>query len=336
MTSEVFEIVEGGAISTHSFNGDRTKVCLSANSNDIRIYGKKGANWVLEHTLLQHDQRVTAVHWAPNSDRIVSCAQDRNAYVWSKDQDGKWKPTLVLLRINRAATCVKWSPQENKFAVGCGARLICVCYFDEENDWWVAKHIKENILSTVLTVDWHPNGAILAAGSADFKTYLFSCAIKGIDKKPAETAWGTSDKMRSWGCMLQQYTSAGNGWVHGVAFSPSGNQLAWVSHAATISFVDSTVSTESCETVLLPSLPLRSILFTSEMSVVAAGYDCIPYLFSKTNNTWKMSRKIDEPSGDEKKKGSVFAAMDRFKQLDSRATNKDDTTNLNSIHQNAV
>ena len=32
--------------------------------------------------------------------------------------DGKWKHTLVLLRINRAATCVRWSPQENKFAVG--------------------------------------------------------------------------------------------------------------------------------------------------------------------------------------------------------------------------
>ena len=30
--------------------------------------------------------------------------------------------TLVLLRINRAATCVRWSPEENKFAVGSGAR----------------------------------------------------------------------------------------------------------------------------------------------------------------------------------------------------------------------
>jgi hypothetical protein len=32
--------------------------------------------------------------------------------------DKKWKYTLVLLRINRAATCVRWSPNENKFAVG--------------------------------------------------------------------------------------------------------------------------------------------------------------------------------------------------------------------------
>jgi actin related protein 2/3 complex subunit 1A/1B len=33
-----------------------------------------------------------------------------------------WKPTLVLLRINRAATYVKWSPKEDKFAVASGAR----------------------------------------------------------------------------------------------------------------------------------------------------------------------------------------------------------------------
>ena len=36
--------------------------------------------------------------------------QDRNAYVWNFS-DGQWKPMLVILRINRAATCVSWSPK---------------------------------------------------------------------------------------------------------------------------------------------------------------------------------------------------------------------------------
>lgn len=78
----------------------------------------------------------TGIDWAPKSDRIVTCGADRNAYVWSQ-KDGVWKPTLVILRINRAATFVKWSPLENKFAVGSGARLISVCYFESENDWYV-------------------------------------------------------------------------------------------------------------------------------------------------------------------------------------------------------
>ena len=62
--------------------------------------------------------------------------QDRNAYVWT--HDGKeWKPSLVVLRINRAATCVKWSPLETKFAVGSGARSISICHFEQEHDWYV-------------------------------------------------------------------------------------------------------------------------------------------------------------------------------------------------------
>ena len=59
--------------------------------------------------------------------------------------NGEWRHTLVLLRINRAATCVRWSPKENKFAVGSGDRLISICYFEAENDWWVSKHIKASV-----------------------------------------------------------------------------------------------------------------------------------------------------------------------------------------------
>ncbi len=77
----------------------------------------------------QHDKLITSIDWAPDSNRIVTCSQDRNAYVWQEQPDletGKlvWKPTLVLLRINRAATHVRWSPKEDKFAVASGARYL--------------------------------------------------------------------------------------------------------------------------------------------------------------------------------------------------------------------
>lgn len=77
---------------------------------------------------------VAGIDWAPDSNRIVTCGADRNAYVWTL-KEGAWKPTLVILRINRAARCVRWSPRENKFAVGSGSRLISICYFEQENDW---------------------------------------------------------------------------------------------------------------------------------------------------------------------------------------------------------
>ena len=87
---------------------------------------------------------------------------------------------LVVLRLSRAATCVKWSPLENKFAVGSGrapyhasfglipnsyrllvlilsftvgAKLVAVCYYDEDQDFWVRNSIFVNVrvLSNHLT-----------------------------------------------------------------------------------------------------------------------------------------------------------------------------------------
>lgn len=120
-----------GPITAHSFNADRTRLAVCANTNEIQIYSRPDvsptATWTLEHTLSEHDKLVTSIDWAPNSNRIVTCSQDRNAYVWTKTQDPQtglevWKPTLVLLRLNRAATFVRWSPNEEKFAVASGAR----------------------------------------------------------------------------------------------------------------------------------------------------------------------------------------------------------------------
>ena len=32
----------------------------------------------------QHDLRVNDIDWAPQTNRIVTCSADRNAYVWVK------------------------------------------------------------------------------------------------------------------------------------------------------------------------------------------------------------------------------------------------------------
>lgn len=154
--------------------------------------------------------------------------QDRDAYVWKQGPDKKWTPTQVLLRINRAATCVKWSPDgellkfqlefhiqslirfsyftENKFAAGSGARIISVCYFEQANDWWVSKHIKKPIKSTVNSLDWHPNNVLLAAGCADFKVKIFSGFIKEIEDNFPVTAWG--NKGSTLGNLLVEFTNS--------------------------------------------------------------------------------------------------------------------------------
>lgn len=47
----------------------------------------------------------------------------------------------------------------------------------------MAKQLKKPIRSTVLSVDWHPNNVLLAAGSADMKARVLSAYIKDVDKR---------------------------------------------------------------------------------------------------------------------------------------------------------
>lgn len=322
-----------GPLSGVAFSPDRSQVAVSPNSNEAHIYTKKGDDWELTNTLAEHDKLITAISWAPNSNRIVTCSQDRNAYVWTPTEQG-WKPALVLLRINRAATCVKWSPNEDKFAVGSGSRAIAVCYFDEENDWWVSKHIKKPIRSTVLGIDWHPNNVLLAAGAADSKAYVFSAFIKGVDAKPEPTAWG--EKL-PFGTICGEFSSPNGGWVHDVAFSPSGNALAYVGHDSSISVVYPSAPGQppaAHVSVRLPSLPYISLTFTTEQQLIAAGHDCQPVVFSGSESGWQLSHSLDDPAsagsrgltpsatGNRASTGGVGRlnneAFNRFKAADSR------------------
>ena len=47
----------------------------------------------------------------------------------------------------------------------------------------MSRLLKKPIRSTVLSVDWHPNNVLLAAGSADMKARVFSAYIKDVDKR---------------------------------------------------------------------------------------------------------------------------------------------------------
>ncbi|POW21389.1 hypothetical protein PSHT_02497 [Puccinia striiformis] len=117
-------------ITAHACNGERTQSAVCENSNQVKIYEKSEAkpgpgnttsSWTSIHTL---------------SDVTPS-------------KPATWQPTSVLSRLNRSATFVRWSPDEAKFEVGSGARAIAVRQYDDEANWWVAKHLKKPLRSTV-------------------------------------------------------------------------------------------------------------------------------------------------------------------------------------------
>jgi len=319
-------------ITCHVWNADKAEIAISPNSNEVHIYGRSTAGeWGLVHLLKGHDLRVTSIDWAPKSNRIVTCGADRNAYVWSQSDDGKWKPTLVLLRINRAATCVRWSPKENKFAVGSGARLISICYFEQENDWWVSKHIKKPLRSTVTSLDWHPNNVLLAAGSTDFKVRVFSTYIKELEEKPCPTPWGNKMPFSQ---LMGEFTNpaGGGGWVHAVSFSASGNKLCFVAHDASVSVVDATNNT-AVYSVRTEFLPFLTCMWVTEGSIVVGGYDCCPMLFTCLDKDVRFVTKLDIS---EKKTSGGLTAMRKFQSLDRQARTEVTDTSLSSIHQNAI
>ncbi|GAA5884147.1 hypothetical protein JCM16303_005939 [Sporobolomyces ruberrimus] len=295
--------ISNAPVTAHAFNADRSQVAISPNTHEVQIFGSTGSGWQLLHTLTEHDKLVTSIDWAPHTNRIVTCSHDRNAYVWNLTSDPStgqqtWQPTLVLLRLTRSATFVRWSPNEEKFAVASGARTISVCQFDEESNWWVAKHIKKPLRTTVLSLDWHPNSVLLAAGGADGTARVFSAFIKGVDSKPSPSVWG---ERLPFNTVCGEFSSPAGGWVHGVAFSPSGDALAFVGHDSTLTVVYPSAPEQPPQasyTLNLPSLPCLSLTFTTESSLIAAGHDCQPLTFEGSREQgWSATGSLDQRTG---------------------------------------
>lgn len=330
------QVIELGheSITDHSFSADKSLLAV-ARGNKVELYFNTGSRYELGTTLVGHERPVTAVD-INIFNQIVTCSQDRNALVWEAQQDGSWKQTLVLLRINRAATCVRWSPNGAKFAVGSGARVIAVCYYEQDNDWWIAKHIKKPLKSTVLAVAWHPNSVLLAAGTTDGHARVFSGYVKGVDERPEPSPWGERLPFQT---LCGDFTDDSAAWVRDVAFSPSGDALAWVTHDSSVLVAYPSAPEQPPRAIVAIAssfLPFSSLVWTNETQLLAAGYDCHPVVFEGTESGWTFAYSIDDPASS-KKSSEVReqSALNMFRQLDLKGT-QDAQTTLPTIHQNAI
>ena len=275
-------------VTCHAWNADRTQLAVCPNNNTVIIFKKpttEDGSWERVATLTEHDALVTDIAWAPKTNRILTTAQDRNAYVWTKEGTNDWKPMLVILRITAAATSVQWSPDELKFAVGSGARTVPICYFEAENNFWVSKMLKGH-MSTIQAVAWHPTSPVVATACTDFKCRIFSAYLKNVDGKAVSTPWGDNPKF---GTLFYEVESAG--WVRNVAFAPAGDTLAFCSHNSTVSFVDLVGGGEPT-IVRLSELPLTSLLFLPDGSMIGVGHCFDPLLFTRGPSGWSLAGKL--------------------------------------------
>jgi len=308
------------AVSCLAVNGDGTLFAYSPNNHEVHIAEYTGSGFNTISVLKEHDQLVTSMDWAHNSDRIVTCSQDRNAYVWDGDRAKGWKPTLVHLRIHRAATYVKWCNSEKKFAVASGQKSVAVCYYELENNWWVSKLI-EGFESTVLTVAWHKSDMVLAAGSSDGTVRLFAAAVKGVDSKPSQI-FGPDVSFKKMGTEI--CTIRANAWVHDMTFSPSSDVLAFTSHDSCVSFLPIVEGTppsqESVVRVKCSGLPHQRVLFISNDRLLAGGHDCNPSVFVRKGAQWVEGMKIDDESTGKKDAGATSARSAAFSKFQVATT----------------
>ncbi|VDN27047.1 unnamed protein product [Gongylonema pulchrum] len=211
--------------------------------------------------LAEHDLPITGLDWAPKTNRIVSCAQDKNAFVWTFD-GSHWKPELVILRMHRAATCIKWSPYglslSSKYCVL--VEQFCSLHYEEYFVCWAR---------------------------------VFSAYVKEVDEKPSPNPWGS--KMPFGALMCEVKCPA---WVHHVAFSPSGCRMAYVSHDSTIAVIDTNRSLNDAvvlHTIYLPFTSVRwdQLKFVTKLDVPSE------HKSSNINSAMQKFRNIDRNAAGE-------------------------------------
>ncbi|KAA0198873.1 ARP2/3 actin-organizing complex subunit Sop2 [Fasciolopsis buskii] len=325
------------ALVSHAFNGDGTQMAISVNTNDVYLVSvpsTPGGKYQVLDVLKGHTANVMGVDWAPKSNRIVSCSADRNAYVWTQQADGKWKPALVMLMVSENL----WSPLEDRFAVGSGCKLVAVCCFDKALDWWVSKRIKKQIKSTVTCLDWHPNNSVLACGSSDFRVRVYSAFIQpGVQ----ESEWGNHGNLGS--LLFEHYESEG-GWVLSVAFSADGTKLVWAKHNSLIFVADVSPSAGAaggvkCGPAVVSCfrsdfLPFTSCVWVGPSTIVAGGYDCYPMAFRVSDRGIQYIHQLDVKS--ETKTTGKLTAMKKFQDIDRMATTDNTGSRLQTVHQNCI
>lgn len=360
-------VCEAGIVAL-TFNKDRSQCAFSPNNHLIYIYSTTaGGNandaltWKHIHTLEGHQQSVTAIDWHHATNRLLTVGQDRQSFVWiltpynaqtstdtptSVDKSSlaeTWVPQIVELdaSVKRGLMCCKWVANEkgDKLYVGSAACNVAVGTFNVNTGWWYGKVI-ECHKSTVTTLAPHPtNSTVLATGSTDGTVAISSTYVKSVEGKGIEA--------EKFGTELSRVALPGSSWVHSIAWSPSGEQLAVVSHDSRIYILGSS-SSESANkgkefvrqtTVTLAYLPMKEVQWISNTAIIAAGFDFFPILVQCDNGKWSLKGKwtAERPSA----KGTTVvqsqASLARLQfQNESRTGQKAAVELVNSRHKNTI
>jgi actin related protein 2/3 complex subunit 1A/1B len=128
------------------------------------------------------------------------------------------------------------------------------------------------------------------------------------------------------------------GWIHSVAFSPSGNALAFAGHDSSITVVYPGGADQPPSALISLStqlLPFMSLIWSSEDEIIAAGHDCEAYRFKGSEKGWQIAGSLEKKSRPGLQDQREESAFNMFKQMDLKGKTTDDTK-LKTVHQNTI
>jgi actin related protein 2/3 complex subunit 1A/1B len=123
-----------------------------------------------------------------------------------------------------------------------------------------------------------------------------------------------------------------------VAFSPSGDALAFAAHDSSITVVYPEGPEQPPKAMINVStqlLPFTSLIWSGESEIVAAGHDCEAYRFRGNESGWEVVGSVEAKGRPGLGAAREESARDMFRQMDLRGKSKDDTQ-LKTTHQNTI
>ena len=177
---------------------------------------------------------------------------------------------------------------------------------------------------------------LLAAGSTDGHARVLSSFVKGVDARPEASAWG---ERLPFNTVCGEFLNNTAGWVHSVAFSPSGNALAFASHDSTLTVVYPGGADQPPSAILSIAtqvLPFMSVLWSSETEIIAAGYNCEAYRLQGNEGGWQLAGSLEGKGRPGMAEHREESALNMFRQMDLKGKGGSDDTKLKTVHQNTI